>query len=170
MQPIVRFSGYLTSPNLTDTEVASALSSFLMNVQLWRSPSQLPSDWLTRDDTVLQDTSRGPVPIWGQGNDVSSVDVIGDPETPWRLLAGDGQLVIANVWLYDSQADPWPASACSACQTGVSEVVRPPVRVDRSSRTVGAVALGGAVGASFLGIPGAVAGAIVGGIMEYRSR
>ena len=118
-QPTIRFSGYLTDPSLTDAQVASALTPFFLGVELWRATTQLPSDWLSRDDSVLQGTVRGPVPIWGQGRYVSSETVIGDPETPWRLLVGDGQLVVANVWLYDAQASPWPASACAACQTGV---------------------------------------------------
>lgn len=118
MQPTVRFSGYLTT-DATDAQVANALSPFLLNPVLWRSPTQLPSDWLRQDDTVLTNAAPGVTPVWGQGSYVSTAAVIGDPETPWRLLVGDGQLIVANVWLYDPQASPWPASACSACQTGV---------------------------------------------------
>jgi len=119
MQPIVRFAGYLTA-SATDAQVMSALSPYLLNIQLWRSPRQLPSDWLSNDDSMLRSPPPGVSPIWGQGNDVSTASVIGDPETPWRLLVGDGQLVVTDVWLYDPLATPWPASACAACQTGVS--------------------------------------------------
>jgi hypothetical protein len=118
-QPLVRFAGYLTTA-VTDTQVASALSPFLLNIQLWRSPRQLPTDWLTNDDSMLRAAPPGVTPVWGQGKDVSAASFIGDPETPWRLLVGDGQFAITDVWLYDPQAPPWPASACSACQTGVS--------------------------------------------------
>jgi hypothetical protein len=111
MQPLVRFSGYLTTPHLTDTQVAGALAPFLINLQLWRSIAELPADWLVRDDSLLQNPMAWGTPVWGQGNDVSASTVIGNPETPWRLLVGDGQLVIANVWLYDPQADPWPPAA-----------------------------------------------------------
>ena len=119
MQPIVRFAGYLTT-NATDAQVMNALSPYLLNIQLWRSPRQLPSDWLSNDDSMLRSPPTGVSPVWGQGSDVSTASVIGDPETPWRLLVGDGQFVVTDVWLYDPLATPWPASACSACQTGVS--------------------------------------------------
>jgi len=120
MQPIVRFSGYITDPSVSDAQVSGALARFLMDVTLWRAPSQLPSDWLTLDDSAQQNPVPGVTPVWGQGKDVSTAAFIGDPETPWRLLVGGGQLVVTDVWLYDPQATPWPASACSACQTGVS--------------------------------------------------
>lgn len=113
LQPLVRFSGYLTAPGLTDQQVADALAPFLLDVRLWRSATQLPADWLARDDSVLRSPAPGVTPIWGQGSDVSASTVIGDPETPWRLIVGDGQLTVENVWLYDPQADPWPpASDC----------------------------------------------------------
>ncbi len=118
MQPIVRFAGYLTT-DVTDSQVVSALSPYFLNIQLWRSPNQLPRDWLTDDDSMLRGAPPGVTPVWGQGKDVSAATIIGDPETPWRLLIGDGQLVITDLWLYDAKASPWPASACAACQTGV---------------------------------------------------
>ena len=119
MQPTVRFAGYVTT-NATDSQVASALSPYFLNIQLWRSPNQLPRDWLGGDDSMIRGAPPGVTPVWGQGDDVSAVTVIGDPETPWRLVVGDGQLAITDLWLYDRKASQWPASACAACQTGVS--------------------------------------------------
>ena len=170
MQPLVRFSGYLTAPDLTDAQVAGAVGRFLMDLKLWRDPSQLPSDWLTRDDSVLQSPPPGVTPVWGQGTDVSSASVIGDPGTPWRLLVGAGQLVVENVWLYEPQADPWPATDCLTCPSGSvghlsSEVVRPPSAPRRRDRVATGAAIGSAVGGVLLGVPGALGGALLGGFL-----
>jgi hypothetical protein len=183
-QPVVRFSGYLTDPTITDAQVLRALTPFFLNPTLWRAPTQLPNDWLTLDDSAQQNPVPGVTLVWGQGTDVSAAPSIGDPETPWRLLVGGGQLAITDVWLYDPQASPWPASACAACQTGVSLghtrrgidavvdsfAIRPPTRPTRTGSIVAGVAAGGAVGAAFLGAPGAVAGALLGGVASAMDR
>ena len=151
MQPLVRFSGYLTSPALTDAQVASALAPFLMNLELWRSAAELPRDWLGRDDSMLLAPPLGVTPIWGQGSDVAASTVIGDPQTPWRLLVGEAQLVIANVWLYDPQADPWlPPADCPHPAAGVAAPAAPTASstgalsavVALTAIAAGAVALG----------------------------
>jgi hypothetical protein len=123
----IRFSGYLTVPSISDAQVTDAISSFLSGLKLWRNPSALPPDWPTRDEVA---PPPGRTAIWGEGDDVSSANVIGDPETPWRLIVGSGQLVIDNVWLYDASADPWPTTLapCPTCPPCFREAVRPPVR------------------------------------------
>jgi len=136
MQPVVRFSGYLTNPS-TDAQIASALAPFLLNIKMWRSGAALPRDWLVRDDSVLLDLPPGVTPVWGQGQDVAASDFIGDPETPWRLWVGSGQLVIENVWLYDARAEPWvPPTDCPTPPTGVAAPASPTAP---STGSVGAV-------------------------------
>jgi hypothetical protein len=131
MQPLVRFSGYLTDPSLTDAQILAALAPFLLNITLWRSPNQLPGDWLASDDSAQQNPVPGVTLVWGQGNDVSSASFIGDPQTPWRLLVGAGQLVVTDLWLYDPQADPWPTAASPTCQPTITRggVTRPLIGV-----------------------------------------
>jgi hypothetical protein len=122
MHPRLRFSGYLTDPKVTDQRLMEALGPFFVNLKLWRTSNALPNDWPTQDDSMIQSPPTGVTPIWGEGDDTSAAVYIGDPETPWRLLVGSGQLVIENVWLFDAQADPWPA-ALAPCPT----VVCPPI-------------------------------------------
>jgi hypothetical protein len=148
----IRFSGYLTVPSLTDQGITDALSSFLSGIKLWRDPSKLPPDWPTRDEVA---PPPGRTAIWGEGDDVSSVSVIGDPETPWRLVVGSGQLVIDNVWLFDAKADPWPTALapCPTCPPCFREAVRPPVRgvsptCNATAIGVFGTALGGVLGAT----------------------
>jgi hypothetical protein len=148
MHARLRFSGFITDPTLTDAKITDALSPFLLNMKLWRSAASLPADWPTRDDTVITDPPAGVVPFWGEGDDVTTASVIGDPQTPWRVLAGQGQVVIDNVWLYDANADPWPANlapcpTCPACPT--PENVTPP-SAPCSTFAVGV--LGAALGAT----------------------
>jgi hypothetical protein len=145
----IRFSGYLTVPSLTDVSVANALSPFLYSLKLWRDRSQLPPDWPSRDEVAAP---SGRTAIWGEGDDVSSADVIGEPETPWRLIAGSGQLVIDNVWLYDAKADPWP-EAFSSCPPCFREAVRPPsksITPECNATAIGVFGalLGGVLGAT----------------------
>ena len=117
----LRFSGYLTAP-VTDQQLAEALGVYFVGLKLYRDRAALPPDWPTRDEVAAP---AGRTAIWGEGDDISSATVIGDPETPWRLLVGQGQLVIDNVWLYDAAADPWP-TAMAACPPCMQEAVRPP--------------------------------------------
>jgi hypothetical protein len=145
MQPLVRFSGYLTSP-VSDAQIADALAPFLMNTELWRSAAALPRDWLVRDDSILLAPPAGVTPIWGQGNAVASATNIGDPETPWRLLIGDGQLAIANVWLYDPRAAPWlPPTDCP--RPPRPGLAAPPTPTAPSTGAVGALVAFAAVAA-----------------------
>lgn len=128
MHQVIRFSGYLTDPSTTDADVISALSPFLSPLTIWRNRSALPADWPASDDSVIRDPPPGVAPLWGEGGDVSALTVIGDPQTPWRLLARRGQIAVENVWLYDAQATPWPESSapmCPSCPT-ISESVAPP--------------------------------------------
>lgn len=142
----LRFSGYLTSP-VTDQQLQEALGVYFTNLALYRDRSQLPPDWPTRDEVAAPD---GRTPIWGEGDDISSATVIGDPETPWRLLIGSGQLVVDNVWLYDASADPWPTTmaSCPMCPPCFQQAVRPPVKEECHSTAVGVVGalLGAALG------------------------
>jgi hypothetical protein len=91
-------------------------------------------------------------PIWGEGDDISSATVIGDPETPWRLLVGPGQLVVDNVWLYDASADPWPTAMmpCPTCPPCFQQAVRPPVASEGGHPVA-------------IGVVGALLGAVLGG-------
>lgn len=155
MHPRLRFSGYLTS-SATDGAVTEALGPFLMNLKLWRSSASLPKDWPVSDDSVIQQPPPNVVPIWGEGDDTSSAAFIGDPETPWRLLVGSGQLVVENVWLFDPSADPWPASlttcppcapasiasASKSCPPCMTETVRAPTECNSTSIGVLGAALG----------------------------
>lgn len=154
--PRLRFSGHLTDPRVTDAALTEALSPFLSNLKLYRAPSALPTDWPTRDDSNQQ--SKPPnVPVWGEGDDMSVASAIGDPETPWRLLVGQGQFVFDNVWLYDANADPWPAeiAPCPVCSL---DDIKPPAQA-RST------------GVSFLGLLiGAIAGGAAVGFVENRIR
>ena len=127
-QPRRRWSGYLTAP-ATDAQGQAAIGPVLTNVLLWRTRAALPADWPAADDSEIQGPPAGVTPIWGEGTSVSTASVIGDPQTPWRLLVGSGQLVIENVWLLDTTADPWqPTCAapppCPPCASG--ETVVPP--------------------------------------------
>ena len=155
MNARLRFSGYLTHPSITDAQVQAALSTYLGNLTLWRNSAQLPSDWPTRDDSMIQDPPQGGTAIWGEGTDFSSATTIGDPETPWRLLVGQGQLAIDNVWLYDPKADPWPDSI-APCPTpfcppsGGGETITPPApRSLVPAGIVGALLGAGATAAVF---------------------
>jgi len=133
MQARLRFSGYLTVP-ASDQQVMDALAPFLVHITLWRDRTKLPTDWPVPDDPEIQDppagTGKGITLVWGEGNDISSESVIGDPQSPWRLLVGTGQLVIDAVWLYDSKAEPWPTTlgpcptTCPPCPN--CEAVTPP--------------------------------------------
>jgi hypothetical protein len=131
MQPRLRWSGYLTVPNLSDAQVRAALSPFFIDLTLWRARTGLPADWPSADDPMIRDPPAGLPPIWGEGVSVSTATVLGDPETPWRLLVGSGQLVIEAVWLLDTRADPWPTD-CPPCPPyptrppGTGETVTPP--------------------------------------------
>ena len=143
----LRFSGYLTAP-VTDAQISDALAPYFVGLKLYRDRSKLPADWPSRDEVAAPDKRT---PIWGEGDDVSSATVIGDPETPWRLLVGSGQLVIDNVWLYDASADPWP-EALTPCPPCMQETVKPP------SCPVSQACHGTAIG-----IVGALLGAALGG-------
>ena len=149
----IRFSGYITAPSINDVQLTDSLSSFLSGLMLWRDPSKLPPDWPTRDDTMVLNPPPGRAPVWGEGDDVSSVSVIGDPETPWRLLSGPGQLVIDNVWLFDAKADPWPAamSPCPTCPPCFREAVRAPTK-----------AITPACNATAIGVVGTILGGVLG--------
>ncbi len=142
----LRFSGYLTAP-VTDAQISDALAPYFVGLKLYRDRSKLPADWPSRDEVAAPDKRT---PIWGEGDDISSATVIGDPETPWRLLIGSGQLVVDNVWLYDAKADPWP-EALTPCPPCMQETVTPP------SCPVSAECNGAAIG-----IFGAVLGAVLG--------
>jgi hypothetical protein len=117
MHARLRFSGYVTDPSITPDKVAFALRTFLANPQVWSSRANLPLDWPAADDSMIQDPPPGRTPIWWEGDDVTAAPTIGDAETPWRLVIGQGQLVTENVWLYDANADPWPVTltSCPPC-------------------------------------------------------
>src|SRR5262249_45907714 len=138
----LRFSGFLTDPKLTDAPVTAALAPFLLNMLLWRGVDSLPKDWPVRDDSMIQHPPGGVVPFWGEGDDVTAAPFMGDPQTPWRTLAGQGQVVIENVWLYDANADPWPAP----CPSGATvEKITPP---KSPAGTLAAGLFGVAIGAA----------------------
>jgi len=150
MHPHLRCSGYLTAP-ASDASVQAALAPFLTSIQLYRSRAALPQDWPSADDSMIQDPPPGMTPIWFEGDDVSAAAVIGDPETPWRLVVGAGQLVISDVWLYDAKADPWPSSipTCPPCASQAvaqrpffDEKVTPPAQCNSGATGILGAALG----------------------------
>jgi hypothetical protein len=142
----LRLSGFLTDPSITDAEATDALAPYFLNLTLWRDRTKLPADWPARDDSVIQQPPPGVTPIWGEGDDVSAAAVIGDPQTPWRLLVGRGQLAIENVWLYDAKANTWPESlsACPRCPATTETVTAPsdcrPVRAGAIGALLGSIA------------------------------
>lgn len=154
-QPRLRWSGYLTTPGITDAQVQSALSPFLLNLTIWRTRAALPRDWPAADDSMIQSPPAGVTPLWGEGASVSTATVIGDPETPWRLVVGSGQLVVENVWLLDASADPWQPpctpvpGAGTVCPPCVCETVVPPTESCHPTRAgvvgvlLGAATVGG---------------------------
>ncbi len=154
MHSRLRFSGYLTSPSITDQQLTENLGAYFVGLKLWRDPSKLPADWPTRDDTMVLNPPPGMTPVWGEGDDVSSAAVIGDPETPWRLLIGSGQLVVDNVWLFDAAADPWPPAMapCPTCPPCFQQAVKPPVKPVSAE-----------CNATAIGVFGVVLGAVLGG-------
>lgn len=149
----LRFSGYLTDPSVTDARLDNVLRTYLINLTLWRSRSKLPADWPSQDDTMILDPPAGRTPVWGEGYDASSATVIGDPETPWRLLVGQGQFVIENVWLYDPSADPWPTAMAANCPPCLQENVAPP-----------SPAAAAQCNATSIGVLGALLGGVAGGV------
>lgn len=161
MHARIRFSGYLTVPSLTDAKITDALSSFLSGLKLWRDPSKLPADWPTRDDSMVLNPPPNMTAVWGEGDDVSSEAVIGDPETPWRLVVGSGQLVIDNVWLFDAKADPWPEALapCPTCPPCMQGTIRPPSQP-----------VSGACNATAIGVFGAALGAVLGSVSVWMWR
>jgi len=148
----LRFSGYLTAP-VTDQQLAEALGVYFVGLKLYRDRAALPPDWPTRDEVAAP---AGRTAIWGEGDDISSATVIGDPETPWRLLVGQGQLVIDNVWLYDAAADPWPGAMapCPTCPPCFQQAVTPPVQPVSAECNATAIGVFGAALGAVLGATG----------------
>lgn len=156
LRPVLRFSGYVTAPSITDAMVQDAMRCF-QGLALWRSTHSLAPDWPVRDDSMI--TSPPPVVpasqrIWGQGTYVCIEPYLGDAQTPGVQLIGVGKFVFERVWLYDADADPWPVAvqpcppplACPECPPCVVAPCAPETSAFKSA-LVGALLGASGVGA-----------------------
>jgi hypothetical protein len=156
LRPVLRFSGYVTDPSITDAMLQDRMRCF-DGLTLWRSSRNLPADWPVRDDSMI--TSPPPVVpaaqrVWGQGAYVCVDSYLGEAQTPDMLLVGVGKLVIERVWLFDANAEPWPAAvqpcppplSCPECPPCVVAPCAPETSAFKSA-LVGALLGAGGVGA-----------------------